>query len=120
MSYYRPDLKQKARGLRSNLTDGEKILWSKLRRKQICGVQFYRQRPIENFIVDFFAPRVQLVIELDGSQHFFEHHEKSDALRDGRLTKLGLEVLRFSNLQIFKQLSDVLALIHDRVEEKLG
>jgi very-short-patch-repair endonuclease len=50
--------------LRKNLTESESILWSRLRRKQLDGVQFYRQKPIANYIVDFYAPRANLVIEV--------------------------------------------------------
>lgn len=66
---YAPELKENARAVRKNLTDSDKALWSPLRRKQLEGVQFYRQKPIGRYIVDFFAPIVDLVIEVDGSQH---------------------------------------------------
>jgi very-short-patch-repair endonuclease len=66
---YRADLKLKARNLRANMTDAEQKLWYYLRRKQISNIQFYRQRPINNYIVDFYAPTIKLVIEIDGSQH---------------------------------------------------
>ncbi len=70
MLNYRPHLKPFARTLRTNMTDAEQKLWYHLRRKQIQGVQFYRQRPIDKYIVDFCAPSVKLIIEVDGSQHF--------------------------------------------------
>jgi len=54
----------------NDLTDAEQRLWARLRRKQILGVQFYRQKPIGNYIADFYAPAAQLVVEVDGSQHF--------------------------------------------------
>ena len=67
-------LKQYSRDLRANCTEAEKLLWSHIRRKQILGVQFYRQKPIERFIVDFCASRPKIIIELDGSQHYEEEH----------------------------------------------
>ena len=70
MLKYNPQLKTRARALRSNLTDAEQRLWSRLRGKQVLGIQFYRQRPIGNFIVDFYAPTTRLVIELDGGASF--------------------------------------------------
>jgi very-short-patch-repair endonuclease len=70
MLKYSPQLKARARSLRTNLTDAEHRLWSRLRRKQISGIQFYRQKPIGNYIVDFYAPVVRLVVEVDGSHHF--------------------------------------------------
>src|SRR4051794_4161542 len=67
---YGRTLKPIARLLRREMTDAEQRLWFRLRRKQLEGVQFYRQKPIGPYIVDFFAPTIDLVIEVDGSQHF--------------------------------------------------
>jgi very-short-patch-repair endonuclease len=67
---YDPRLKGAARSLRSDPTDSEQRLWSRLRRKHILGVQFYRQKPIGRYVVDFYAPAVGLVVEVDGGQHF--------------------------------------------------
>jgi very-short-patch-repair endonuclease len=64
---YDPDLKPLARSLRAAMTNTEQTLWSRVRRKQVLGVQFYRQKPIGKYIVDFYAPRARLVIEVDGS-----------------------------------------------------
>ena len=67
MLRYKRHLKGKARELRKNMTDSERVLWSRLRGKQLLGVQFYRQKPIGEFIVDFYAPKTKLVVEVDGS-----------------------------------------------------
>jgi len=64
------------------MTDAEKLLWSKIRGKQLKGVQFYRQKPIGRFVVDFYCPKANLVIELDGGQHYSEEAEVRDGLRD--------------------------------------
>jgi very-short-patch-repair endonuclease len=85
MLNYRANLKDKARQLRKNLTDSEKALWLRLRNKQLLGVQFYRQKPIGEHIVDFFAPRAKLVVEVDGSQHKMGDHVEKDRIRDGYL-----------------------------------
>ncbi len=66
MKPYNKNLKQASRDLRNNMTDAEKLLWSRLRNKQILGLQFYRQKPILNYIVDFYCPAANLVIECDG------------------------------------------------------
>lgn len=66
---YQPKLKPISRTLGSNQTDAELLLWSRLRRRQINGIQFYRQRPIGAYIVDFYAAAAKLVIEVDGGQH---------------------------------------------------
>jgi very-short-patch-repair endonuclease len=82
MLQYSTNLKGNARQLRKKQTDSESTLWSHLRGKQIEGIQFYRQKPIGQYIVDFFAPRVKLVIEVDGSQHFEDDHSQKDKNRD--------------------------------------
>jgi very-short-patch-repair endonuclease len=60
MLRYNGNLKNKARQLRKNLTDSENALWSRLRNKQLLGVQFYRQKPIGGYIVDLYAPKAKL------------------------------------------------------------
>jgi very-short-patch-repair endonuclease len=116
---YRPDLKQMARELRSNPTDSERVLWSRLRRKQVLGVQFFRQRPIGDYIVDFYAPSIRLVIEVDGSQHYEPDHISTDKARDTYLTANGLTVLRFSNLDVLKNPVGVTQAIHDVIDREL-
>ena len=69
---YNKDLKPFARELRKNMTDAELHLWNRVRRKQINGYQFYRQKNIGSYIVDFYCPAAKLIIELDGSQHYTE------------------------------------------------
>ena len=117
---YSHDLKTYARALRQRMTDAEQTLWSKLRRKQIHGVQFYRQKPIGCYIVDFYAPGAKLVIELDGSQHFEQEHAQRDAVRDSYLQGLRLKVLRFNNLQVLQELEAVLDEIARVVNERVN
>jgi len=108
MLRYNPRLKPRARSLRSTLTDAEQRLWSRLRRKKILGVQFYRQRPIGNYIVDFFAPVARLVIEVDGAHHFEVTKAKYDKKRSEYLEQLGLKVLRFDDRQVLTQTDEVI------------
>lgn len=70
MEHYNPKLKDNSRTLRTNMTDAEQVLWYRIRRKQIQNVQFYRQKPLLSFIVDFYCPAAKLIVELDGGQHF--------------------------------------------------
>ena len=79
MQAYNPALKPFSRDLRNSMTDAEQLLWSRLRRKQILGVQFYRQKPLANYIVDFYCAAANVVIELDGSQHYEPEHRAKDA-----------------------------------------
>ena len=120
MESYRHSLKKPARNLRSNMTDAEQLLWRSLRHKQIHGVQFYRQKPILNFIVDFYCAKARLVIELDGSQHYEIEHQQKDAARDKALAAVGLRVLRFDNRQVLTETDSVLTVIDEAVGERLG
>ena len=119
MQPYRQDLKTLDRRLIAQMTDAELKLWSRIRRKQIHAIQFYRQKPLLDFIVDFYAPAARLVIEVDGGQHFEPEHHVRDELRDQRLEELGILVLRFDNLQVLKELDAVVEHIAAVVERRL-
>ena len=83
------------------------------------GVQFYRQKPLLSFIVDFYCPAAKLIIELDGSQHFENEHHAKDHMRDATLAGLGLHVLRFDNRQILLETRAVLGVIDAIVKERV-
>ncbi len=104
-------LKEFSRELRKNMTDAENLLWSRIRRRQLKNCQFYRQKIIGNYIVDFYCPKSNLVIELDGGQHYSDEGMKKDEIRDDYIDKLGLKVLRFSDRDVFKNLQVVLEVI---------
>jgi very-short-patch-repair endonuclease len=114
---YDPRLKGKARSLRARLTDAEQRLWDRLRRKQILGVQFYRQKPIGNYIADFYAPTVRLVVEVDGSQHFNPLQAEYDRRRTAYLKRQGLRVLCFTDRQVLLELDSVAEEIFRAVED---
>jgi very-short-patch-repair endonuclease len=115
---YNPRLKSRARSLRANLTDAEQRLWARLRRKQVLGVQFYRQKPIGNYIADFYAPAARLVVEVDGSQHFEHPQAEHDKHRTAYLKELGLRVLRYTDRQVLLELDSVAEEIFRAVQEK--
>ena len=117
MLYYQQKHKSNARRLRSQLTDAEQLLWSQIRRKRVANVQFYRQKPIGNYIVDFYAPAAQLVIEIDGGQHFETEYLKRDKQRDNYLNGLNLKVLRFDNLQVLQSINEVIEVIFKEVNK---
>jgi very-short-patch-repair endonuclease len=79
-----------------------------LRRKQILGIQFYRQKPIGNYSADFYAPAAKWVIELDGAQHLDLRQAKYDAQRTPSIEGQGLKVLRFDNRQVSLQTESLL------------
>ncbi|TKJ42460.1 hypothetical protein CEE37_01900 [candidate division LCP-89 bacterium B3_LCP] len=111
MIYYNPKLKLLARELRNNATEAEKRLWNRIRRKQLKRTQFYRQRVIGNYIVDFYCPKAKIIIELDGEQHFTPQGKIKDRKRDSYLNELGFQVLRFSNLEVMNNIEGVLQVI---------
>jgi len=119
MQPYNPTLKHNARQLRVNMTDAEQKLWFRLRRKQLHGIQFYRQKPIGPYIVDFYAAQGKLVIELDGSQHHTPEGMAADNQRDAFLSSQGIFVLRFNNLQVLNELDGVLARIDEVMADRL-
>ncbi|MDO8845735.1 endonuclease domain-containing protein [Methylicorpusculum sp.] len=108
---YDKSLKPNSRALRNRMTDAEQKLWQCLRRKQINGWQFYRQKPLGPYIVDFYCAAAFLVIELDGSQHFEAEHREADRQRNEYLRGLGLTVLRFDNRQVLLEMEAVLEII---------
>jgi len=119
MLRYKSNLKSNARRLRKEMTDSERKLWSKLRGKQILDIQFYRQKPIGCYIVDFYALKVNIVVEVDGSQHLEKRNKIKDVARDEFLKNQWLDVLRFDNLQVLKEIDSVGEVIYDAVAERI-
>ena len=117
---YKGNLRHKGRLLRKKMTDSEQALWSRVRGKQLLGVQFYRQKPIGNYIVDFFAPKAKLVVEVDGSQHMQGEHATKDKRRDAYLASLGLRVLRFDSRQVLRETDAVVEVIFRTMAERLN
>jgi len=108
MLSYDKQLKELSQHLRKNMTDAENMVWLKLRRKQLKGYQFYRQKIIGKYIVDFYCPKANLIIELDGGQHYSEMGQAKDGVRDDVLKKMGLKVLRFSDRDVFENMGGVM------------
>jgi very-short-patch-repair endonuclease len=108
MLNYNKQLKVLSQNLRKNMTDAENMLWLKLRRKQLKGHQFYRQKVIGEYIVDFYCPKANLAIELDGGQHYSETGQANDRTRDDVLMKMGIKVLRFSDREVFENMDGVM------------
>ena len=115
MLKYNPRLKQSARRLRATMTDAEQRLWYRLRGKQLLGVQFYRQKPIGNYVVDFYAPAAGLVVEVDGANHFEGSTAAKDPVRTAYLSRQGLNVVRFSDREVLQELDSVVEAIYTAV-----
>lgn len=108
---YNPALKEKARQLRNNSTFTEIMMWNYLKNKQLKGYDFHRQKPIDEFIVDFFCSELMLAIEVDGESHY--GNEEYDLQRQNRLEQLGVSFLRFDDMEVRHNLDRVLK----RIEE---
>jgi very-short-patch-repair endonuclease len=113
---YNRNMKQYARQLRRDMTDAERRLWARIRMKQLKGYQFYRQKPIGDYIVDFFCPGAKLVIEVDGSQHLVGESIEYDRIRDEYLSSFGLRVLRFTNPDVLEHIESVVESINENIE----
>ena len=95
MSIYNPKLKELARQLRNNSTKAEVFLWQKIKRKQYYGYDFHRQKPIDNYILDFFCNELMLGIEVDGYSHEVIEVYKMDITKEEKLSSLGISILQF-------------------------
>ncbi|MBI1938483.1 MAG: endonuclease domain-containing protein [Ignavibacteriales bacterium] len=102
---YKPYLKELARKLRNSSTKTEILLWHELKNKKMKGFDFDRQRPIDDYIVDFYCKDLMLAIEVDGESHIGE--EEFDKRRQERLENLGVRFLRFNSMDVFYNLDRV-------------
>ena len=120
---YNPKLKELAKQLRQNMTFSEVKLWNELKNGQLMGYDFDRQRPIGNYIVDFFCKDLQLVLEVDGITHLDEKVIKKDKIRQEDLEELGVSFLRFDALLVVNKVEAAVREIRDWIvayEEKNG
>ena len=100
-----------ARDLRNNATEAERLLWRHLRRRQLDGFKFRRQRPIDPYVCDFVCLEASVVVELDGSQHIAQ--AAYDANRDAFLRSQGFRILRFWNADVLSQTDSVIDTIYE-------
>ncbi len=107
--------RQFAANLRKTMTEEELILWSRLKGKSL-GVKFLRQSPIGPYISDFVSLESALVVELDGSQHYDDRTKQKDVTRAKYLKDTGFKVLRFSNLDVRRNLNGVIEVIQMEIE----
>lgn len=115
--YNKSSEKFKRQALRNNMPPAEKILWEKLRRRQIEDCKFRRQYSIGAFVVDFYSPELKLAIEVDGESHFVNGVQAYDQERDTFLMSKGTKILRFKNNQIYEELDGVLLTVIKKIRE---
>ncbi len=114
---YNPKLKELARQLRSSSTKAEIILWLKLKGKQMFGYDFHRQKPLDNYIVDFFCYELMLAIEVDGYSHELLDVYYKDINKERKLNMLGISILHFTDTQVLKDIFNVLNAIENYIIE---
>ena len=119
MIKYRSHLASQARQLRYSMTRAEVMLWKRLQRKQLLGLRFNRQKPLGPYIADFYCHSAQLVIEVDGGQHYEITGLELDSHRDRFMMAPGLKVLRFSNAEVLNDMEGVLTVITQTAMEQL-
>ncbi len=108
---------RKAEILRKNMTLSEKILWKKLKNRDLFKVKFRRQHPVDIFIVDFYCHKFKLAIEIDGEIHFNNEIMKYDSERSAEIEKFGIRILRFNNHQVIFNIDIVLKKINKVITE---
>jgi len=111
MLKYKGELKPYSRTLRKRMTNAEILLWSRVRKHQLAGFPFCRQKIIGCYIVDFYCPRAKLVVEVDGGQHYFVENAEKDRIRDKYMNRQGLRVIRFTDTDVLTNIEGVLEVI---------
>ena len=114
---YNTQLKKLARHLRNNSTLSEVLLWNCVKGKQMRGFDFHRQKPLLNFIVDFFCHELMLVIEIDGESHDHKHEE--DLQRQKTLEEIGICFIRFDDMEVKHDMYNVIRTIEGWIDEQL-
>ena len=109
---------EQSRELRKNMTEQERRLWYCFLRK--CPIKIYRQRPIGNYIADFYCSKAKTVIEIDGSQHYTDEGMNYDENRTNAINEFGVEVIRFSNYDVNTNFEGVCMEIDKVISDRMG
>jgi len=114
---YNPMLKETAKELRKNMTLTEILFWKRVNKKQCLGYDFDRQKPILNYVVDFYCKDLKLAIEIDGQSHNHEDIYVADKMRQEEIEKLGVTFLRFKNEEILQNLNSVIEILQHNIKQ---
>ena len=109
--------KGKRKSLRNNMPKAETVLWLKMKNKQMKGFKFRRQYSVNKYIVDFYCPELKLAIEVDGDSHYFDSNIESDKKRQEYIESKGINVLRFTNNDVYQNLTEVLSTIEKYIDK---
>jgi very-short-patch-repair endonuclease len=117
--FNKPEQKEKRRILRNRMTKAEYKLWYYLKSKQLLGFKFRRQSGVGSYIVDFYCSSAKLVIEVDGDSHAGSLNKRNDAKRQREIEALGLKVIRFTDLEVMRNIESVLEVIRSLLRPPL-
>ena len=118
--YNKNSEKEKRRKLRQDIVKAEKIIWDKIRNRQIEDCKFRRQYSVDKYVIDFYSPILKLAIEIDGESHFKDGVAEYDRKRQSYIEYLGITFLRFTNNDVYDNLDAVLESIAMKVKELKG
>jgi very-short-patch-repair endonuclease len=116
-AFNKEELKARRRSLRKDMPKSEVILWAKLKNKQIQGERFLRQYSVDQYVLDFYCPRLKLAIEIDGDSHFMPGAEDQDKVRQEYIEAFGIRFLRFANEDVCKNVDGVCQTVYNAVDE---
>ncbi len=117
--YNRASEKNLRRQLRNNMTAAEKIIWKHLRKKQL-GVRFLRKYSVDQFVIDFYCPKLKLALEIDGKIHNLPENKNRDVERQIFLESFGINFLRIKNEELFEDENKILEKVEQRIIELTG
>jgi very-short-patch-repair endonuclease len=110
-------LRERRRQLRRNMTPSEKILWNKLRNKQILNLRFLRQYGIGSYVLDFYCPKLRLAVEVDGPNHLVKSQIEYDKVRQETIENVSVTFLRFTNNMVLENIKQVVKEIKNKCVE---
>ena len=99
------------------MTWAEILLWKEIKEKKVLGYDFHRQKPIDEYIVDFYCPRLKLILEIDGDSH--DGKEEADFIRQKKLESKGLTVLRFWDLDVKANVDGIVGQLKEWIESNM-
>ena len=111
----KPEIKERRKELRNNMTAEEKIIWKYIKNNQL-GVKFRRQHSIDYYIADFYCSELKIVIEIDGSQHYSEDGIEYDMEREEFMKSIGIRTIRFSNYDVLNNIEGVVEKIKEEIK----
>jgi very-short-patch-repair endonuclease len=117
LAFNKEELKARRRSLRKSMPKAEVLLWCKLKNKQILGERFLRQYSVNQYVLDFYCPRLKLAIEVDGDSHYMPGAEDQDKARQEYIESFGIEFLRFTNEDVYTNIEGVCQTVYNAVDE---